>query len=398
MIQSSLSTVMAPGRSKGKTSAFKGPGTAERTKLILGSLAFLLLTIGIFWYQFQRVQAHDAGPEWSRLQWGYLLFMLLLLPMDTVSGGLRIWLVSRVLQPGTRFWTCLKAEWANIGVSMLTPSQTGGGFGQIYLLTRGGASVGTALTVSLISFLGTVIGLMCLGVYFGCFGDMLLKGPLFQGAVWTFTLICGSMVVGALWPGLFRVVIAGISRSFCRLCGGGGALQRWWARRGEGLGPSLVSEQSPSQERMGPLAAKLVNLVYGYHNDARRFLREGRGSFGCVLLLSFAFMVSRGITAFLCLRFLGIQESTFWEVLEVQLALIFLIYFAPTPGASGLAEGISLTMMASVVPNGFAPYYNLLWRASTLYLPAMAGLLFLGHAMLQDAHKLWPHSSITSQK
>jgi uncharacterized membrane protein YbhN (UPF0104 family) len=389
MIESSFPTVMAPGRSERKTSGLKGPGIADRTKLILGSLAFLLLTIGIFWYQFQRVQAHDAAPEWSGLQWSYLFLMLLLLPMDTVSGGLRIWAVSRVLQRETGFWTCMKAEWANIGVSMLTPSQTGGGFGQVYLLTRGGASVGTALTVSLISFLGTVIGLMCLGVYFGCFGDIPLKGPLFQGAVWTFTLICGSMVVGALWPGLFRVVIVGISRSFCRLYGEKKSVQTWWEPRDAGRGLSLVPEQNTSQDRMGPLAAKLVNLIYCYHNDARRFLREGKGSFACVLLLSFAFMVSRCITAFLCIRFLGIQNSTLWEVMEVQLALIFLIYFAPTPGASGLAEGVSLTMMAPVVPNGFAPYYNLLWRSTTLYLPAAAGLLCLSCAVLRDTRKLW---------
>lgn len=395
MIEISFPSVMAPERSEGKTSGLKGPGTSDRTKLILGSLAFLLLTIGIFWYQFQRVQAHDAAPEWSGLQWGYLFLMLFLLPMDTVSGGLRIWAVSRVLQGETGFWTCMKAEWANIGVSMLTPSQTGGGFGQVYLLTRGGASVGTALTVSLISFLGTVIGLMCLGVYFGCFGDIPLKGPLFQGAVWTFTLICGSMVVGALWPGLFRVVIAGISRSFCRLYGGKKPVQTWGAQRDAARAPSVVSEQNTSQERMGPLAAKLVNLIYCYHNDARRFLREGKGSFACVLLLSFAFMVSRCITSFLCLRFLGIQNSTLWEVMEVQLALIFLIYFAPTPGASGLAEGVSLTMMAPMVPNGFAPYYNLLWRATTLYLPAAAGLLCLGYAVLRDTRKLWGGSRTT---
>jgi uncharacterized membrane protein YbhN (UPF0104 family) len=387
MIQSSFSAVTSPIRGKGDTLVSKGPGPTDRRKLILGGLAFLVLTIGIFWYQFQRVQAHDAAPEWSRLQWGYLFFMLLLLPMDTVSGGMRIWLVSRALQKGTRFWTCLKAEWANIGVSMLTPSQTGGGFGQIYLLTRGGVSVGTALTVSLISFLGTVIGLMCLGLYFGYFGGLLLKGPLFQGAVWGLTMICGLMVLGALWPGLLHAVIFGISRSYRRLCGKEKPVKTRGATRDEALRPSLVSEQSTLQDRMGPLGAKLVDLIYCYHNDACRFLREGKGSFAWVLLLSFAFMVSRCITAFLCLRFLGIQEATFWEVLEVQLALIFLIYFAPTPGASGLAEGVSLTMMAPVVPNGFAPYYNMLWRASTLYFPATAGLLCLAYAMLQDARK-----------
>jgi uncharacterized membrane protein YbhN (UPF0104 family) len=115
-----------------------------------------MLTIGIFWYQFHLIQAQGSSFEWSGLQWGYLVLILLFLPIDTVSGGLRIWVVSRVLEKGVSFWTCLKAEWANVGVSMLTPSQTGGGFGQIYMLTSGGARLGTAITVSLISFLDTM--------------------------------------------------------------------------------------------------------------------------------------------------------------------------------------------------------------------------------------------------
>jgi len=41
--------------------------------------------------------------------------------------------------------------------------------------------------------------------------------------------------------------------------------------------------------------------------------------------------------------------------------------------------------MAEVVPVGFAPYYNLLWRFSTAYLAAMAGLLCLLHALARDA-------------
>jgi uncharacterized membrane protein YbhN (UPF0104 family) len=92
--------------------------------------------------------------------------------------------------------------------------------------------------------------------------------------------------------------------------------------------------------------------------------------------------------AFLCLRFLGIEASSLGDVLETQLSLIFLIYFAPTPGSSGLAEGASMLMMDGAMPTGFVPYYNLLWRCSTLYLPALAGLLFLSWTIMQDARKI----------
>ena len=69
----------------------------------------------------------------------FLALLLLCLPLETLASSLRIWLLCRVLQPGIAFWTCVKAEWANVAVSLLTPSQSGGGPGQIYMLSRGGA-------------------------------------------------------------------------------------------------------------------------------------------------------------------------------------------------------------------------------------------------------------------
>ena len=35
-------------------------------QLVLWCLVFLALTIGIFWYQFGRIQVGDAAPHWVR--------------------------------------------------------------------------------------------------------------------------------------------------------------------------------------------------------------------------------------------------------------------------------------------------------------------------------------------
>jgi len=100
---------------------------AGRGKLILGSMLFFGLTLGIFVYQFSSIPAGHDGPSWSELRWGYLILILLVIPTEPLAAGLRIWLLSRVLHPGLDPWTCIKTDLANIAVSMLTPSQTGGG-------------------------------------------------------------------------------------------------------------------------------------------------------------------------------------------------------------------------------------------------------------------------------
>ena len=352
------------------------PKAPTMKKLTLGGFLFLAFTVGVFWYQFERIQPGHALPVSQQIQWDYLLFMLFCLPLDTVAVGLRIWIVCRVLEPGISFWTCLKAEWANVGVSMLTPSQTGGGFGQIYMLHRGGTTVGTALTISLISFLGSMIALLCIGLYSLFCSGMDEMGDAFRSVVVMFTIISALMVLPAFFPSFFQKAILWFSRVLGSI-------------RGKRSGATRLFSWSHSENRakdvtVGPLAGRLIDFIHAYHVDVRRFLRVGKAGFVWVCLLSLTFIFSRALMAFLCLRFLGVQVCTLGQVIKTQMNVIFLIYFAPTPGGAGFAEGISLSIMSHIVPTALAPYYNLFWRMTTLYLPAMAGLFFLTHAVLRE--------------
>jgi uncharacterized protein (TIRG00374 family) len=338
-----------------------GSTRAHRIKLALGSIVFVLLTATIFLYQFSRIEHGEETFTWSGLRFEYLWLMLLCLPFDTLASGLRIWLVCHVLQPGTGFWTCLKAEWANSGIAMLTPSQTGGGFGQIYILYRGGVNVATATTISLITFLGTMVSLLVVGLY-SVFVSGTSMGSLFSAAIWPLTIIVGLMTTALLWPGSFRFAVNRTLQAYRR----------------------ISNMPDSHQGRMELTASKLIGLVYDYHHGTWKFIRAGKAQFAGVCLLSFVFILARCLMAFLCLRFLGIGNSTVGDVLEIQMALLFLLYFAPTPGSSGFAEVFSLSAMAAIVPAGLAPYYNLIWRTFTVYLSAVLGLLFLGLTLLRD--------------
>ena len=338
----------------------------NQAKLLVGSIAFIILTVGIFWYQFNKIQPTDTIPRWDGLQWNYLLLMVIFLPIDAFACSLRMWVVCRVFQIGASFRTCLKAECANLGVSMLTPSQSGGGFGQIYMLSHGGINVGTSLTISLITFLGSLVGLLCVGVYSLLILRISYVGPFFSGAIGLFTLILVMLILSLIRPGLFRFAVVKIDRALRNIC------NRARSFHTKGVSGRDAIEQKPDQ--MGRLAAKLVNLIYTYQKDVRRFLKMGKASFGIVCLLSLIYILSRCLMAFFCLRFLGVKGSTLGHVIEIQLAVTFLIYFVPTPGGSAIAETISCAMMAEIISTGYFPYYNLLWRGSTLYIAAIAGL------------------------
>jgi len=353
------------------------------SRLVCGGVIFIGLTIAIFWYQFAQIPDGHRLGIWNQLQWNYLFWLLLLLPVDTFAAGLRIWVICRVLQPGVTLWTCLKAEWANLGLAMLTPSQTGGGFGQIYVLNRGGLNMGTALTVSLITFFGSMVVLLFIGIHSLLISRVEHLAVFFQGALLAFSLVFGAMIVAVCWPGALRLVASGISVALGKI--------------GDPNRPSVSmdAEQNSRIRRLMKLlhngSEKLIDLCYMHQVNIRRFFSLKKSSFIWVCLLSLAFMLSRSIMAFLCLRFFGIQASSLYDTVETQLNLIFLIYFAPTPGSSGLAEGASMLMMDGAMPGGVVPYYNLLWRCSTLYLPAIAGLLFLSWTIVKDARRVMGH-------
>jgi hypothetical protein len=64
------------------------------------------------------------------------------------------------------------------------------------------------------------------------------------------------------------------------------------------------------------------------------------------------------------------------DVLLVQTLITFLLYFAPTPGASGIAELLSTAVMSSVyIPKELSPLYTLIWRAILSYFTLAFGFM-----------------------
>ena len=350
-------------------------------KLAMGGIFFLILSIGVFKYQFNKIQVDYALDLWKRFEWGYLFLMLLIVPLDTIAGSMRIWVISRVIQPSMTYWTCLKSGLTNIGTAMLTPSQTGGGLGQIYILCRGGATTGSATAISFISFTGTLIVLSGIGLYSLFFTDIGNMEGIFRYAVIIFISITLFMLIVALFPGLFRGMIRKISIVLRRLITISSLLQNLCSSENEDKG------EKHGHGKPG-LSERIIEFFENYHNCLHCYLQVGKINFLWVLILSFSFLFFRSLVAFLCLRFLGIHQPSLTHIVEIQLVLLFLIYFAPTPGGAGISELMSLTIMSSIMPVEFAPYYNLLWRTTTLYLPAVAGLIFLSHTVAVQGREM----------
>ena len=75
-------------------------------------------------------------------------------------------------------------------------------------------------------------------------------------------------------------------------------------------------------------------------------------------LLSGPSHANKLLAGYVAMRTLGIHAN-FVDILLLQTLITFLLYFAPTPGASGIAEVLSALVMASYVPKELTPLYIL---------------------------------------
>ena len=80
--------------------------------------------------------------------------------------------------------------------------------------------------------------------------------------------------------------------------------------------------------------------------------------------------------AYVVLKGIGLDPD-FFKVVSVQVLLIFLIYFCPTPGASFLAETSTAALMSLLIPSHLVSGFLLLWQFFTTYFGVIGGGIIL---------------------
>jgi uncharacterized protein (TIRG00374 family) len=272
--------------------------------------------------------------------------------LDWLGGGLRLYVLARYLYGPQSLAGAIVAGGLNTWASYLTPSQTGGGPLMIYTLKRYGTPLPEAMVSSLMTFVATIVFFAIAGplaivlgagrslAQHGVIGDAIDLYDLFRLSLGGFVVVGLLIVVLIVFPGLARRLV--------RRIGG------WLERRGK---PAWA-------ERLGSLEGGVDQA----HAALLRFAGpRGWLAIGASVLLSAAAHANKLLAGYVVLRMLGIH-APFVDVLLLQTLITFLLYFAPTPGGSGLAELLSAAVMSIYVPRALTPSYILLWRLTVCYL------------------------------
>ena len=361
----------------------------NRRTLVRGVQAVVgltLVTFVVFVALSLRAQEASLSQVLGDLQPAWLLLAAAVGLCEGVFGGLRMWSLGRVLWPALRVRTGIASEFALLFCGGVTPGQSGSAPGQMAVLVNAGMRLVDAATASLVVALCTItfyltsalliVVLRAQGLL--VVGEGLAIDVLVGLSVTVFGAALAGLLLCAAWPLLLETVLGGLGR----------VLSPLW--RGALRVACRVRWLRPHAERglaaPGVITARLCGFVHEIHDGLGTYLRGGKRAIAAALLCTIGLFVSRFSVAFLVILGLGLspEPSTFvadaspyLQVLLVQALLNFALYFSPTPGASGVAEAGSSTLMAPWVSGAFEIPFLLLWRTMALFLGMVVGGLYV---------------------
>ena len=283
------------------------------------------------------------------LHWAWLLVGILLASMDWIGGGMRLWVVARVVHPNPPIGGMMLAGGMSAWAAYLTPLQSGAAPMMIYTMRRFGIPVPVALTSTLMTFIATILFFGIAGplaIFFGGGRSLITKDAvlglslydLYLGTLSVFMVLGVVLIAVIIFPKHMSALVHKLAD---------------WAGR-----------------RSTRVAARLEGLRTGIdqaHESVVAF-NTPRGWLALLwaTLLSAPSHANKLLAGYVAMRTLGIHAN-FVDILLLQTLITFLLYFAPTPGASGIAEVLSALIMASYVPKELTPLYILIWRLILSY-------------------------------
>ena len=326
-------------------------------KVLRRGLEFSLLAslLGFAAVLFYRGNYKDFFGSLTHIRPHWLLVGAAVSSMDWIGGGLRHWVISRHVWPQASLKAMIVAGGMGAWAGYLTPVHAGASPMMVYTMRRFGVPVPIGMSTVFMSFVTTVAFFAIAGplaVFLGAgksLGDVnaILGLSLYDLFVGTLTLFGG---LGVLI--LLLVLFPKLARDFFH------KLAELIGRRSARVNAKLEVFRTGIDQMHQSFTAYL---------SLRGLLALAIG----VVLTGLAY-APRLLSGYVVLRAIGIQAQ-FIDVLLLQTLITFLLYFAPTPGASGIGEILTALVMQVYVPKAMVPLYTLLWRFFVTYGTIISG-------------------------
>jgi uncharacterized protein (TIRG00374 family) len=300
-------------------------------------------------------------------------FLLVALGLVFVAWGcdaLRFCALAWAAHENVPFKLGIILTWLHYFGCAVTPMQSGGGPFQVYVLYKKGVAVGKGIAITLIRTMLTVL-ILSLIVPVALFIDPTLMdgSPFIKGMVsYVFVIIICT------W--LFVVYTIVRPESIKRL----GKKLLIWMKKLKFLRPHKVKEYFQWLDR------EMDNYNLNFK------LTFSSGFTYSVIAVFFSVLYRLCIFSVLpvLMHSVGLPFN-FTQTLATQAIFMFVLYFIPTPGASGVAESGGAVLFGSLMPWNMAGIMAVIWRFFTEYISIFMGVMvvvrFLGWGVTEELHQ-----------
>ena len=264
-----------------------------------------------------------------------LLFLLLLLYFT--FDGLRLYYVLKTLNNDIDFRHIVKLVFINLFISNITPFATGGGFVQIYFLNKKGISLGNATAATTIRT--TVLFYISLFsvLYFIFFYIVIFKNRLLKKLVYNFLRF-------------------------------------------------IKHKELISKDKFREVCQNLFAEIDVFSDNLNYFLRGNKKDIVSTIIATLLFLLAEFSFSVILIQGLG-YEVSIMSIIFMQVIVVFSMYFAPTPGATGVAEGSYSLLFSRFVSSSEIVPLIFAWRFLTKYIGMLIGMVLFFTGFIGGGNK-----------
>ncbi len=302
---------------------------------------------------------------WNALlhaKWGLILLTFALWFIYTLLDAWKISLLAKAMGHKLSIWKGVEIILTGLFLAAVTPFQTGGFPVQIYIMHKKGIPPGKAM---LILFMRGIFAFIVMAgalpvIYFrygNAFEHVAIKTILFYLSI-VYLVIISVLIMIAAFP----------------------AKGKRWALNIIKILPKSMGKKVTKS------VIKFFKEIDVFRVTFIELLRDSKIVLFLLILitaLSFWAYFSMAPMILWALR----VEAPYVLPLMLQFLIVFMTFFSPTPGASGVSEGTFALFYKALCPTYLLGIYTFLWRFFIFYLGAITGGIILMRMIHKEGKK-----------
>lgn len=316
-----------------------------------GIVIFLAISVLSFIGLFVYNEGASNLEIWKKIELPFILLSLVFVFNDLYLGGLRNHIFFAYKYPGLSQMVCFRANLACLFMGAATPSQTGGGPTQWYIWYRAGIKLVDIIKASFFNFLSTIVFFpLAGGLAYYFLRDKIPDGitmPFIKIGFFVFSMFLVLMVAAIYSPKIIALIFSGIAKIL-------GFISPKYA--------AFIKEKSIT----------IVETLTDYRITFLELIRTRPQLLFYSFALTVILYLNKFVLAFVLAKAFHLDVEI-WNIVFVMAVGYMLLYFAPSPGGSGIAEVSIAGMLSSFMTGDYATSITLLHRSFLIFIPAILG-------------------------